>query len=234
MTQSTTDQQRRLLHAAKLLAEATSKMVEAARGCANSPQDANMQTKLRKAAEDLRSATSIAAGDNLQLKLIKKLEISAKQTASCATQSIAAVQVCTLYQDQTNNNNTNQPHTLLIEQCKIVADNVPRIVQGRQKFLEKNILLKKFSIGIRSCMATPDAKSAHLGLIDACEDFISPAQKMINLCKSVLPTISDEIKAIQLRNCTKQLANSLADLKACLSRVCHACFKLFQLISYFS
>ena len=199
MTQSRTDQQRKLLHAAKLLAEATSKMVEAARGCATYPQDANMQGKLRKAAEDLRSATSIAAGDNLQLKLIRRLELTAKQTAACATQSIAAVQVCTLYQDQVVN---NQTHTQLIEQCKIVADNVPKVVQG-----------------IRSCMATPESKSAHLGLINSCEDFVNPTQKMIVLCKAVLPTIADEIKAIQLRNCTKQLANSIADLKACLSRV---------------
>ena len=203
MAQSTTDQQRKLLHAAKLLAEATSKMVEAARGCANNPQDSNMQTKLRKAAEDLRSATSIAAGDNLQLKLIKKLELSAKQTASCATQLIAAVQVCTLYQDA-----HSQSHAMLIEQCKIVADNVPRVVQG-----------------IRSCMVTPDSKSSHLGLINSCEDFVNPTQKMIGLCKAVLPTISDEIKAIQLRNCTKQLANSISDLKACLSRVCYVFLK---------
>jgi talin len=129
MAQSTSDQQRKLLQAAKLLAEATSKMVEAAKGCATNPQDVDMQSRLRKAAEDLRSATSIAAGDNLQLKLIKKLELSAKQTASCATQSIAAVQVCTLYHDQVVN---NQTHTQLIEQCKIVADNVPRIVQGKE------------------------------------------------------------------------------------------------------
>jgi talin len=199
MAQSTTEQQRKLLHAAKLLAEATSKMVEAARGCASNPKDSNMQTKLRRAAEDLRSATSIAAGDNLQLKLIKKLEISAKQTASCATQLIAAVQVCTVYQDQVAN---NQAHTILVEQCKIVADNVPKIVQG-----------------IRNCMVTPESKSAHLGLINSCEDFVNPTQKMNGLCKAVLPTISDEIKAIQLRNCTKQLANSISDLKACLSRV---------------
>lgn len=199
MSQSTSDQQRKLLHAAKLLAEATSKMVEAAKGCATNPQDGDMQILLRKAAEDLRSATTIAAGDNLQTKLIKKLELSAKQAASCATQSIAAVQVCTLYHDQVVN---NQTHTQLIEQCKVVADIVPRIVQG-----------------IRGCLVAPESKSAHLGLVSACEDFVNPTQKMIGYCKAVLPTISDEIKSIQLRNCTKQLANALADLKTNLSRV---------------
>lgn len=128
LTQSTSDQQRKLLQAAKLLAEATSKMVDAAKGCATNPKDTNMQSMLCKAAEDLRSATTIAAGDNLQSKLIKKLQISAKQAASSATQTIAAVQVCTVHQDQVSTG--NQAHTQLIEQCKSVADNVPRMVQG--------------------------------------------------------------------------------------------------------
>ncbi len=187
------------MHAAKLLAEATSKMVEAAKGCATNPNDIEMQGRLRRAAEDLRSATTIAAGENLQLKLIKKLTLSAKQAASCATQSIATIQVCLLNPDQDHNNAT---HNQLIEQCKYVADNVPRIVQG-----------------IRSCIASPQSKSGHLNLITACEHFVAPTEKMIYVSKAVLPTISDEIKSIQLRNCTKQLANAVADVRSCLSRV---------------
>lgn len=225
--QQTNDQQRKLLLAAKLLAEATSKMVEAAKGCATNPQDSNLQNNLKKAAEELKNATTIAAGDNLQMKLIKRLELCAKQAASCATQSIAAVQVCTLHNtnnscsstlnesdltDQNdsmhrnsqngNNNNNNQTHTHLIQQCKQVADNVPKIVQG-----------------IRGCMVSPNSKSAHIGLINSCEDFLAPTQRMIALTKAVLPTIADEIKAIQLRNCTNQLANAVAELKSCLSQV---------------
>jgi talin len=91
--QPTSEQQRKLLLAAKLLAEATSKIVEAAKGCASNPTDERMQSSLKKAAEDLKNATTVAAGDNLQSKLIKRLELCAKQVASCATQSIAAIQV---------------------------------------------------------------------------------------------------------------------------------------------
>jgi talin len=216
--QQTNDQQRKLLLAAKLLAEATSKMVEAAKGCATNPQDSQLQINLKKAAEELKNATTIAAGDNIQMKLIKRLELCAKQAASCATQSIAAIQVCTLHaitnntnneneeeimnNNNANNNNNNQTHTYLIQQCKQVADNVPKIVQG-----------------IRGCMVSPNSKSAHIGLINSCENFLSPAQKMIALTKAVLPTIVDEIKAIQLRNCTNQLANSISELKMCLSQV---------------
>jgi talin len=144
--QQTNDQQRKLLLAAKLLAEATSKMVEAAKGCAANPQDLELQNNLRKAAQDLKNATQAATGDNLQHKLIKRLELCAKQAASCATQSIAAIQVCTLYSnnysptisnsetskdtEQQRLHQNNQTHNQLIQLCKQVADNVPKVVQG--------------------------------------------------------------------------------------------------------
>lgn len=201
--QPTSEQQRKLLLAAKLLAEATSKIVEAAKGCASNPNDERLQANLKKAAEDLKSATTIAAGDNLQLKLIKKLELCAKQAASCATQSIAAIQVCTI-NEMDSEQSIN--HSQLIQQCKHVADHVPKMVQA-----------------IRACMVGITSKSAHLGLINACEDFVLPTQKMISLTKAVLPTIVDEIKAIQLRNCTNQLSNALNELKNCLARAQEVC-----------
>lgn len=201
--QTTSEQQKRLLHAAKVLAEATSRIVEAAKGCAANPQDTQMQNVLLKAVEDLRAATTVAAGDNHHLKLIKKLSNAAKQAASCATQTIAAVQVCAVQLTETSSNATHQQ---LIEQCKSVADYVPKIVQG-----------------IRNCIATPEARSAHLGLMHACDDFVMPAQMMIAQCKVVSPTIVDDIKAIQLRNCTNQLSNALTDLRQSLSRVRETC-----------
>lgn len=147
------------------------------------------------------------------------MELCAKQAASCATQSIAAIQVCTIVytpqasgDDLTNSSrgslgasmaiNSSQTHNQLIQQCKLVADHVPKIVQG-----------------IRGCMVSLNSKSAHLGLINACEDFVLPSQKMVALAKSVLPTIVDEIKAIQLRNCINQLTSALNDLKTCLAQV---------------
>lgn len=141
----------------------------------------------------------------------------AKQAASCATQSIAAIQVCTIVytpppvsgddlpdtsRGSLGASSSNQTHNQLIQQCKLVADHVPKIVQG-----------------IRGCMVSLNSKSAHLGLINSCEDFILPAQKMVALAKAVLPTIVDEIKAIQLRNCINQLTSALNDLKTCLAQV---------------
>ena len=208
--QSGSEQQRKLLMAAKLLAEATSKVVEAAKSCATHPNDARSQEGLKKAAEDLKNATAIAAGDSMQNKLIKRLEICAKQAASCATQAIAAIQVCTYHPSREEETGTQlrqgQSHLQLIQQCKLVADNVPKIVQG-----------------IRGCMSAPDSKSAQIGLVNSCEDFVPAAHKMTVLAKAVLPTIADEIKAIQLRNCTNQLEGALGDLRSVLGQAQQVC-----------
>lgn len=47
-------------------------------GCASNPNDAMQQHRLRQAAEDLRSATNIAASNALKKKVIKRLEVSTK------------------------------------------------------------------------------------------------------------------------------------------------------------
>lgn len=71
------DIQRRLLAAAKTLADATAKMVEAARQCGNHPHDVAYQTTLRKTAEDLRDVTSVAASTPaLRAKLVNRVEVS--------------------------------------------------------------------------------------------------------------------------------------------------------------
>lgn len=48
------------------------------KGCASNPNDAMQQHRLRQAAEDLRSATNIAASNALKKKVIKRLEVSTK------------------------------------------------------------------------------------------------------------------------------------------------------------
>ena len=56
------DHQQRLMAAAKMLADATAKMVQAAKGCASSPQDSGHSDALKSAADALRTATAAAEG----------------------------------------------------------------------------------------------------------------------------------------------------------------------------
>ena len=74
-SQSDSDAQKRLLAAAKQLADATARMVEAAKGCASNPNDSQQQQFLKGAAEDLRTATNAAASNAIKKKLIRRLEV---------------------------------------------------------------------------------------------------------------------------------------------------------------
>ncbi|CAG5092292.1 Similar to Tln1: Talin-1 (Mus musculus) [Cotesia congregata] len=78
--QTDTEQQRRLLAAAKTLADATAKMVEAARQCASSPHDSRIQDQLKSAAEELRIATTAATTPTLRRKVVKVEEVVVDKT----------------------------------------------------------------------------------------------------------------------------------------------------------
>ena len=74
--QKDSELQKRLLAAAKQLADATSRMVECAKACASQPDNTDNQEALKEAAESLRGATSVAASSALKKKLIKRLEVT--------------------------------------------------------------------------------------------------------------------------------------------------------------
>jgi len=191
-----TNQQNRFLSAAKMLADATSKMVESAKGCAIKPNDTQLQYQLKKAVEELRSATNMAITNSNKRKIFKRVEQCAKYCASCATQCIAATSALAV------TNKTQQSHPELVQQCKIIADLIPKIVQG-----------------IRACMIKPDSYAFQNNLINACEEFIDPATHLTNLAKAVVPTVHDQSQALHLNNSSKQLTQALNDLRTCLNRV---------------
>ncbi|CAF3470464.1 unnamed protein product [Rotaria socialis] len=195
-----TNQQKKLLSAAKLLADATAKMVESAKGCAMKPNDTELQYQLKKAAEELRSATNIATSNSIKRRVLKRVEQCAKQCAACATQCIAATS------GSATTNKNQQSHQQLVEQCKVVADLIPKVVQG-----------------IRGCMVKPDSFSSQANLLYACDDFIGPATRLANLAKASVPTVHDQSQALHLNNSSKQLTQSLIDLRACVARAQELC-----------
>jgi talin len=100
------------------------------------------------------------------------------------------------------NNKNQQAHQELIQQCKIVADFIPKVVQA-----------------IRTCMIKPDSYAFQNNLINACEDFLVPATHLTNLANVVLLTVHDQSQALHLNNSSKQLTQALNDLRTCLNRV---------------
>ncbi|UJR21334.1 hypothetical protein I4U23_024428 [Adineta vaga] len=190
-----TNEQKRFLSAAKMLADATSKMVESAKGCATKPHDTQLQYQLRKAVEELRSATNLAITNSNKRKVFQRVEQCAKYCASCATQCIAATSALAM----TNKNQSS--HQELVQQCKIIADLIPKVVQS-----------------IRACMIKPDSYVFQNNLINACEDFLDPAMHLTNIAKIVVPTVHDQSQALHLNNSSKQLIQALNDLRIYLNR----------------
>uniref|UniRef100_A0A670JLM5 Talin 1 n=1 Tax=Podarcis muralis TaxID=64176 RepID=A0A670JLM5_PODMU len=197
---------RKLLSAAKILADATAKMVEAAKGAAAHPDSEEQQQRLREAAEGLRMATNAAAQNAIKKKLVHRLEVSAAkrgaflQAAAAATQTIAAAQ----HAATTNKNPA--AHQQLVQSCKVVADQIPMLVQG-----------------VRGSQSQPDSPSAQLALIAASQNFLQPGGKMVAAAKATVPTISDQASAMQLSQCAKNLAAALAELRTAAQKAQEAC-----------
>ncbi|XP_057190144.1 talin-2a [Triplophysa rosa] len=191
---------KKLLAAAKLLADATARMVEAAKGAAAYPENEDQQQKLREAAEGLRVATNAAAQNAIKKKLITKLENAAKQAAAAATQTIAASQ------NAAASNKNTAAHQQLVQSCKAVADHIPQLVQG-----------------VRGSQGQPEDDSAQLALIIASQNFLQPGSKMVSSAKSSVPTVTDQAAAMQLGQCAKNLATSLAELRTAAQKAHEAC-----------
>ncbi|NXI37427.1 TLN1 protein, partial [Galbula dea] len=191
---------RKLLSAAKILADATAKMVEAAKGAAAHPDSEEQQQRLREAAEGLRMATNAAAQNAIKKKLVHKLEHAAKQAAASATQTIAAAQ----HAASSNKNPAAQQQ--LVQSCKVVAEQIPMLVQG-----------------VRGSQSQPDSPSAQLALIAASQNFLQPGGKMVAAAKATVPTITDQASAMQLSQCAKNLAAALAELRTAAQKAEEAC-----------
>ncbi len=199
-TQPDSDIQKRLLAAAKVLADATSRLVEAAKGCATNPHDSDSQAALKRAAEDLRNATNTAASNALKRKVISRLEITAKHATAMATQNIAAAHGCGPY----NNNEMIQEELILV--CREVSDIIPKVVQG-----------------IKGTQNDSDNSSKQLQLINACEQFVTPASRLVTTSRSAIPTITDQSSTIQLTQSSQQLAEALTELRTNIAKAQEAC-----------
>ncbi|XP_018408306.1 PREDICTED: talin-2 [Nanorana parkeri] len=194
------DNSKKLLAAAKLLADSTARMVEAAKGAAANPENEDQQQRLREAAEGLRVATNAAAQNAIKKKIVNRLEAAAKQAAAAATQTIAASQNASV------SNKNVAAHQQLVQSCKIVADHIPQLVQG-----------------VRGSQAQAEDLSAQLALIVSSQNFLQPGSKMVASAKAAVPTVADQAAAMQLGQCAKNLATSLAELRTAAQKAHEAC-----------
>ncbi|XP_041983946.1 talin-1 isoform X8 [Aricia agestis] len=193
--------QRKLLAAAKLLADATARMVEAARLCASSPQDRNKQEELRRAAEELRFITvDYAQGQDIVDAQVARLQASAQQAVSSATQLVTAAHNAT----QHNTNKYSQES--LLSECSVLSEQRARLADA-----------------VRTAAASPARPAARLDLITAADNFLQPSGHVVQAARSVLPTVSDAPAAKHLADTAHEFTSSCAELRSAVGRARISC-----------
>ncbi|XP_035251833.1 talin-2-like isoform X2 [Anguilla anguilla] len=223
-----------MVRQARVLAQATSDLVNAMRSDAEAEIDVDNSKKLLAAAKLLADATArmveaakgaaaypenedqqqrlreaaeglrVATNAAAQNAIKKKL---VNRLENAARQAAAATtQTIAASQNAAASNKNTAAHQQLVQSCKVVADHIPQLVQG-----------------VRSSQAQPEDLSAQLTLIIASQNFLQPGSKMVTSAKSAVPTVNDQAAAMQLGQCAKNLATCLAELRTAAQKAHEAC-----------
>ncbi|TSM52307.1 Talin-2 [Bagarius yarrelli] len=223
-----------MVRQARVLAQATSDLVNAMRSDAEAEVDVDNSKKLLAAAKLLADATArmveAAKGaaahpenEEQQQRLREAAEGLRVATNAAAQNAIkkkllnrleiaakqaaaAATQTIAAAQNAAASNKNTASQQQLVHSCKAVADHIPQLVQG-----------------MRSSQAQPEDLSAQLALIIASQSFLQPGGKMVTTAKSAVPTVTDQAAAMQLGQCAKNLATCLAELRTAAQKAHEAC-----------
>ncbi|KAM3870442.1 talin-2 [Diretmus argenteus] len=223
-----------MVRQARVLAQATSDLVNAMRSDAEAEVDVDNSKKLLAAAKLLADATArmveAAKGaaaypenEDQQQRLREAAEGLRVATNAAAQNAIkkklvnrleiaakqaaaAATQTIAAAQNAAASNKNTASHQQLVHSCKAVADSIPQLVQG-----------------MRSSQAQPEELSAQLALIMASQSFLQPGSKMVSSAKSAVPTVADQAAAMQLGQCAKNLSTCLAELRTATQKAHEAC-----------
>ncbi|KAK2854302.1 hypothetical protein Q5P01_006963 [Channa striata] len=223
-----------MVRQARVLAQATSDLVNAMRSDAEAEVDVDNSKKLLAAAKLLADATArmveaakgaaaypenedqqqrlreaaeglrVATNAAAQSAIKKKLINRLENAAKQA--AAAATQTIAAAQNAAASNKNTAAHQQLVQSCKAVAEHIPQLVQG-----------------VRGSQAKPEDLSAQLALIIASQNFLQPGSKMVTSAKSSVPTVTDQAAAMQLGQCAKNLATCLAELRTSAQKAHEAC-----------
>ncbi|KAJ3605813.1 hypothetical protein NHX12_027857 [Muraenolepis orangiensis] len=223
-----------MVRQARILAQATSDLVNAIKMDAEGESDLENSRKLLSAAKLLADATAkmveAAKGaaanpdsEEQQQKLREAAEGLRIATNAAAQNAIkkrlvnklenaakqaaaAATQTIAAAQHAAASNKNPAAQQQLVQSSKVVAEQIPQLVQG-----------------VRGSQAQPDSPSAQLALIAASQNFLQPGAKMATSAKATVPTIGEQASAMQLSQCAKNLASALAELRTAAQKAQEAC-----------
>lgn len=72
---------------------------------------------------------------------------------------------------------------------------------------------------LRAYQRHPDSATAQLALINASQDFIQPASRLIGAASAAAPTVSDQSAGLNLHNAVKNMSNAVAELRSAAFKV---------------
>ncbi|UXI17836.1 polycomb complex protein BMI-1 [Sarcoptes scabiei] len=226
---SSTGDASEMVKQAKILAQATSQLIQNIKGQAETQPDSAIQDRLLSAAKNLADATSRlveaakgcatnpndsrsqaalrAAAEDLRNAtnsaasnaLKQKLMSRLESTAKYAT-AMATQNIAAVHGSSPYNQNTHNQNELN-QICREVNGTIPPVVSS-----------------IKAYQNDPNNSSKQSQMINACKNFIMPATRLANVSLSSSPTITDKSASIQLTQSAQQLAESLSDLRSCLNK----------------
>ncbi|XP_042191585.1 talin-1 [Callorhinchus milii] len=223
-----------MVRQARILAQATSDLVNAIKADAEGESDLEHSRKLLSAAKLLADATAkmveaakgaaanpdseeqqqrlreaaeglrMATNAAAQNAIKKKLMNKLENAAKQA--AAAATQTIAAAQHAASSNKNPAVQQQMVQSCKVVAEQIPLLVQG-----------------VRGSQSQPDSPSAQLALISASQNFLQPGAKMVAAARATIPTVGEQASAMQLSQCAKNLANTLQELRAAAQKAQEAC-----------
>ena len=138
----------------KEIIKATADMIEAAKVCADDPNNATKQKALQLSTESLLNVCQSAVNTIRKPTIFKKLAQICKTSCGTATQCIAAAKGA-----EKHNANTDAQNQLM-DSCKQTADLVPRIIEA-----------------VRLMKLNPTMAMAQLNLINTADQFVDPGER---------------------------------------------------------
>uniref|UniRef100_A0A8B9N675 Talin 1 n=1 Tax=Accipiter nisus TaxID=211598 RepID=A0A8B9N675_9AVES len=201
-----------MVHQAHILAQATSDLVNTIKADTEGETDLENLRKLLSMVETVKGAAAHPDSKEQQQWLHKAAERLHTATNAAAQNAIKKKLVHKLehatkqaaHAASSNKNPAVQQQ--LVQSCKAVAEQILMLVQG-----------------IRGSQSQMDSPSTQLALIVASQNFLQPGGKMVAAAKATVPTITDQASTMQLSQCAKNLATTLAELRTATQKAQEAC-----------
>lgn len=231
---SSTGDASEMVKQAKILAQATSQLIQNIKGEAESQPDSGIQKRLLAAAKTLADATSRL------VEAAKGCATNPHDSSSQAALKAAAGELLTATNTAASNALKRKVMNRLESSAKHAAASAAQTIaavhgcapyhnnphlQGEMNEVcgEVGGAIQTVVSGVRASQSEPNNPSKQSQLIHACENFIHPAARLASVSRSAVPTIADKSSSIQLTQSTQQLSEALADLRAALAKASEAC-----------